>query len=477
MLYIPILRAGEPYVSLETQDVPDFRTGETLVVVSQANPGLIAKDLSNPRTVLYDLAPRELLGICKDAARAFMEEELPLGEEVQSPEDYVQQLSATSGLTHTLCRTNMKKIEAVLLNMEEVLDGLTRGLGLEVLQKGWKQASQRLSFQVQTEVLGAILPNNSPGVHALWLPAIPLQVNLALKAGGSEPWTPYRIAQAFLFAGCPREAFGFYPTDYSGATEILMRCGRSILFGDQFTVRPWEHDKRIQIHGPGWSKILIGKDQTHRWPDFLDVVEKSVVDNGGRSCINASGLWVHSNGREIAESIGARLASIEACPMDDPNARIAAFSNPYIAERISAMIDDHLKVPGAEDVTARLRGCGRLARVEGCTFLLPTVIRCDDPEHPLANTEYLFPFCSVVEISQQNMLQRIGHSLVVTAMTEDNELIEDLMKEPQIDRLNLGPIPTTRISWDQPHEGNLFEHLYRQRAYQSSITDKVSLAH
>ena len=34
--------------------------------------------------------------------------------------------------------------------------------------------------------------------------------------------------------------------------------------------------------------------------------------------------------------------------------------------------------------------------------------------------------------------------------------------------LNLGPIPTPRISWDQPHEGNLFDHLYARRAFQSA---------
>jgi len=33
-----------------------------------------------------------------------------------------------------------------------------------------------------------------------------------------------------------------------------------------------------------------------------------------------------------------------------------------------------------------------------------------------------------------------------------------------IQRLNLGAIPTTRIAWDQPHEGNMFEFLYKRRA-------------
>jgi hypothetical protein len=35
-----------------------------------------------------------------------------------------------------------------------------------------------------------------------------------------------------------------------------------------------------------------------------------------------------------------------------------------------------------------------------------------------------------------------------------------------VDRLNIGPLPTTHIAWDQPHEGNLFEHLYGRRAIQ-----------
>lgn len=475
MLHIPILRGGKPYTSLETLEVPHFRTGEPLVRVSQANPGLIAKDLAGSKSVLQELSPRKLIAICKQAARAFMEDDLPLGEGSQSPWEYVQQLSATTGIPHALCEQNMRKIEAVLINMEAVLNGLTRGLDLEVLRSDWSPNSGRkLSFSAQTSVLGAVLPNNSPGVHALWLPAIPLQVNLAIKAGRAEPWTPFRIVQAFLISGCPSEAFGFYPADYSGAAEILKRCGRSILFGDQSTVREWAHDRRIQIHGPGWSKILLGQDWANRWSECLDVMEHSIVSNGGRSCINASGVWVDSNGREVAEALASRLASIEALPMDDPAARIAAFVDPNVAESISRMIDDHLKIPGAEDVTARLRGAGRLVKTGGCTFLLPTVIRCDDPEHPLANSEFLFPFCSVVEVPQREMPQQIGHSLVVSAITEDREFIRELLRSQHIDRLNLGPIPTNHISWDQPHEGNLFEHLYQQRAFQSTIEEPIS---
>ena len=39
----------------------------------------------------------------------------------------------------------------------------------------------------------------------------------------------------------------------------------------------------------------------------------------------------------------------------------------------------------------------------------------------------------------------------------------------RIGRLNLGPIKTNQIVWDQPHEGNLFEHLYARRAFQRAV--------
>jgi hypothetical protein len=55
---------------------------------------------------------------------------------------------------------------------------------------------------------------------------------------------------------------------------------------------------------------------------------------------------------------------------------------------------------------------------------------------------------------------------VVTAITEDRVFIDKLLNSPHVERLNVGAIPTHQISWDQPHEGNLFEHLYRQRALQ-----------
>jgi acyl-CoA reductase-like NAD-dependent aldehyde dehydrogenase len=352
-------------------------------------------------------------------------------------------------------------------NIEEVLAGLTRGLDLTILDRGYGvQDGRTQAFYPAADAFGAILPSNSPGVHSLWVPAVALKTPVVLKPGREEPWTPFRVLQAFLKAGIPPAALSFYPTDHAGAAEILRHCGRSMLFGDTSTTDPYKADRRVELHGPGFSKVLIGPDQADRWEQHLDVIEESIAANGGRSCINVSGVWAPRHGRAIAEALAERLAKVQVKPWDDPDARLAAFANPKVAEAINGLVDNLLQTPGATDVTAAKRGSGRLVQEGRVAWLLPTVVYCESWDHPLANKEFLFPFAAVVECPPEQMPRRIGPTLAAMALTEDPAFTRALLDCPHIERLNLGPIPTTRLTWDQPHEGNLFTHLYRQRAFQ-----------
>jgi len=49
-------------------------------------------------------------------------------------------------------------------------------------------------------------------------------------------------------------------------------------------------------------------------------------------------------------------------------------------------------------------------------------------------------------------------------ITKDATFIEQVMAYPHIERLNIGPVSTMKISWDQPHEGNMFEFLWQRRS-------------
>ena len=60
----------------------------------------------------------------------------------------------------------------------------------------------------------------------------------------------------------------------------------------------------------------------------------------------------------------------------------------------------------------------------------------------------------------------MGPTLACMVLSSDRALLDRVLTSDTISRLNLGPIPTNEIRWDQPHEGNLFEHLYVRRSFQ-----------
>ncbi len=472
MLNIPILRWGQPYSSLEQDTVTHFMTGETLARVSQANVGLIGRDMrqaSRARDVLAAIPIPELIGMMKKAADLYLNGTLPMGDGEQTPDDFARQQSASTGLPEHLCKGNMKKNHFVLSNMDQILDALTRGLDLSILTKGYGVESRgvTVSYQSQAPVLGLVLPSNSPGVHTLWLPVIPMQLGLVLKPGPQEPWTPYRMAAAFFAAGVPKEAISIYPGLGDVGAEVVRRCGRSMIFGGTATVQRYKGDPRVQVHGPGFSKILLGDDVVDQWEKYLDIMADSVFLNSGRGCINCSGVWASRHTKEIAQALAERLGPVEPKPPEDPQSTLAAFTVPGAAKAIWNAIASKTGEAGVEETTARFGP--RLVDQGRYGYLRPTVIHCDSPEPGLANTEFMFPFVSVVRCPQEQMLRRIGPTLVCSAITRDAQWQRQLIDAHHIDRLNLGAIPTIKLDWLQPHEGNIVEFLFRPRAFQSSL--------
>jgi acyl-CoA reductase-like NAD-dependent aldehyde dehydrogenase len=326
-----------------------------------------------------------------------------------------------------------------------------------------------MSYQANTPVLGMVLPSNSPGVHTLWMPVIPLQIGLVLKPGPQEPWTPYRMAEAFFQAGVPRETISIYPGGADVGAAVISGCNRTMIFGGLPTVERYHGNPRVQAHGPGFSKIIFGDDEVDNWEKYLDLMVDSVLINSGRSCISCSGIWASRHGKEIAEAIAKRIGPVAPLPMTDPKAALAAFTVPGVAEGISNQIDDGIKAtPGVTEVTEKYRGGPRLVKQERCDYLRPTVLHCTGPDSEIAKAEYMFPFVTVVDCPQNKMLSSMGQTLVCTAITKDPKFSQELVDATFIDRLNIGPIKTIALNWLQPHEGNIIDFLFRARAFQNS---------
>lgn len=469
MIDIPVVRWGKPYESLEKSDVSHFETGEPIARVSQANGGLLARDMrkaDRARQLLKEFSIEDLIQRAARAADQFENETLPLGNGTQSADEFVMHQSASTGLPEAMCRANMKKNSFVLRNMTEILDCLTRGLPLDLLSRGYGVETRGVvvSYQAQASVLGAVLPSNSPGVHTLWLPVIPLQFGLVLKPGSSEPWTAYRVAAAFEKVGIPPEAICLYPGGHDVGSTLLSSCRRSMIFGSEKTVNQYSGDPQVQVHGPGFSKIFLGEDCVDRWEEFIDPMVESVYINGGRSCINCSGIYAPRHTQEIAQAIAEKLGPIEPRPTADPEAGLAAFTTPGVGAAIWNMVEQDLQAEGVTDCTAEYGP--RLVDCERYSYLRPVVAHAESPDCEIASKEFMFPFVTVVKCPQADMIKKAGPTLVGTAITEDQQWIDQLTDATNIDRLNIGPIATNRLNWLQPHEGNLIDFLFRSRAYQ-----------
>ena len=117
MVHIPLLRRGVPYRSLDVAHPPHHATGQPFVELSQANVGLIRRDLlrqDEMRAALLRIPAVRLLEMTRAAAPIFLNDSLPLGEATQSPDDYVHQLSSTTGMPHAMVRRNMQRVASVL---------------------------------------------------------------------------------------------------------------------------------------------------------------------------------------------------------------------------------------------------------------------------------------------------------------------------------------------------------------------------
>src|SRR5215831_19991270 len=108
MLHLSILRWGQPYESLEKDEVVHFSTGEPIATVSRANGGLIQRDARkarHAREALREIPIADLIDRVAKAGDLYTNATLPMGDGTQSPDEFVRAQSASTGLPERLCRT------------------------------------------------------------------------------------------------------------------------------------------------------------------------------------------------------------------------------------------------------------------------------------------------------------------------------------------------------------------------------------
>ena len=308
------------------------------------------------------------------------------------------------------------------------------------------------------EVFAVLASGNGPGVHALWPQALALGYRVAVRPSRREPLTAHRLVHALREAGFRPEYAVYLPTDHRGADEIIRSADLAMVYGSQDVVDKYANDSTVLVNGPGRAKILITADQD--WRDYLDVITDSIANLGGVACVNATAVLYEGDPTPLAHAIAERLSSITALPTEDERAILPTQNidnATALASYLAAVAAGTTPVLGADQVVAPLG--------DGYAALRPAVHLMARPDVAKLNVELPFPCVWVSPWSRSDGLEPLRHSLVISAISDDDDLIDDLLADPTIANVYRGHHPTYYTAPDIPHDGFLADFLMRNKGF------------
>jgi acyl-CoA reductase-like NAD-dependent aldehyde dehydrogenase len=306
------------------------------------------------------------------------------------------------------------------------------------------------------EVFAVHASGNAPGVHGLWLQALALGYRVAVRPSRREPFTGHRLILSLRAAGFRDADAVLLPTDYAGADEIIRDADLAMVYGGQDVVDKYAADPRVFPNGPGRTKILVTADRD--WRDYLGVIVESIAGLGGTACVNTTAVLYEGDPAPLAHAVAERLAAIEALPESDERATLP--TRPIddartLAAYLASKAADTMAVLGADQVVADL-GNGRAA-------LRPAVHLLDRPVIETLNIELAFPCVWIAPWSRSDGIEPLRHSLVLNAITGDEDLLDDLVNEPTITNVYSGSHLTQASTPVMPHDGYLADFLMRNK--------------
>lgn len=324
----------------------------------------------------------------------------------------------------------------------------------------WRDPRTRKGVAVwirRAEVFAVHAAGNHPAVHGAWLEALAAGYRVAVRPSRREPLTPHRLVSALRASGFGDDQVVLLPTDHGAADEILRGADLGMVYGGQDVIDKYKADPTILPNGPGRSKILITADRD--WHDHVDLVVDSVSAQGGAACINTTAVFVEGDPAPVAAAIAERLAALPSLPPEDEKAVLPV----YPLESARA-IESYL-LAKASGARAHLGGDGVVDELaDGSAALRPAVFELAGPHTEQARIELGFPCVWVAPWTRSAGIAPLRDTLVLTAVTGDERLLDELLTEPTIRNLYIGDHPTHWMAPGVPHDGFLGEFLMRSKA-------------
>jgi hypothetical protein len=301
------------------------------------------------------------------------------------------------------------------------------------------------------DVFAVLASGNGPGVHGLWPQALALGYRVAVRPSRREPLTAHRLIHALRQAGFRQQDAVYLPTDHRGADELIRSADLAMVYGGQDIVDKYAADPTVFVNGPGRVKILITAD--HDWRDYLDVITDSIADLGGVACVNTTAVLYEGDPTPLAEAIANRLSVIDNGDLPTQSLDSAT----VLAGHLATVATGTTALLGADQIVAPLGN--------GYAALRPAVHLLATPDVTKLNVELPFPCVWVAPWSRVDGLAPLRHSLVISAITDDADLIDDLLAEPTIANVYGGQHPTHYTAPEIPHDGFLADFLMRNKGF------------
>ena len=338
-------------------------------------------------------------------------------------------------------------VEALRTPLDSILPALPAGVSLD-----WRDGQRSGAVWARRgEVFAVQASGNALGIHAGWLPALALGYRVAVRPSRREPFTGHRLIHALREAGFRPADVVYLPTDHAGADELIAAADLAMVYGSKDVVDKYAGDPTVFINGPGRSKILITADQD--WRDYLDVVVDSICGLGGMACVNASAVLYEGDPAPLAHAIGERLAKVEN--KDLPAQPLA--SARAIADHLAAKAVGKTPILGADQIVVDLG--------DGYALLRPAVHLLTRPDIELVNIELAFPCVWVAPWSRDDGLAPLRNSLVLNAITADEDLLDELIHEPTVRNIYSANLPTYHVQPHIPHDGFLADFLMENKGF------------
>ena len=438
----------------------EYRTRNREVLTNTAGAAVAELSIVSPlyvsRTISAQRKVRPLPAAQRKAALAEAADSFSAGVIAGLDFDsYVHLASRISGLPITVTRAGARSVaDGVASAFDAVRPARPAGAVLD-----WRDESTRTGSAVwarRGDLFGVLASGNSPGIHALWPQSLALGYRVAVRPSRRETFTAHRLVHALRQAGFRPEDVTYLPTDHGGADEIIRSVDLAMVYGSQDVVDKYAGDSTVLVNGPGCTKILITADQD--WHDHLDTIVDSIANLGGMACVNATAILYEGDPGPLAHAVAERLSAIEPLPSEDERATLPTQTLDQaqaLADYLAAKAAGTTPVLGAGQVVAALG--------DGCAALRPAVHLMAEPDVDKLNVELPFPCVWVSPWSRDDGLDPLRHSLVLKAITGDEDLIDDLLAEPTIPNVYCGHHPSYYAAPDIPHDGFLADFLMRNK--------------